>query len=327
MTRRTDRGTALIAALLVVALMAAVAVELVDAARFATARTANIDRRDQAYWYALGAREFSEGLLARSAGGDVVVMRPEDPWARGARRFPIDGGVLVGEVRDGNNCLNLNAAVRAGPDGALAPDPRTLARLTALLEVLEIETSRIEPFKAQLVDWLDPDARPEPGGAEDGDYLAFDPPHRAANAMLSELDEIRVLPVMTPDFYDRIARFACVRPERVQPALNPNTLDLDEAALLSAWFGGALSLADAEAVLFRRPSSGYDDAAGFWADPAIAALEPSAEDLQEVSLRSRWFEIDVAVRLDGSGFSLESLVELDRGGRLRRHAQRFGPAG
>ena len=64
---QSEQGTALIAALLLVALMAAVAVQLMDVTRFAAFRTAQIDQRTQAVWMARGARDLAEALAANGA--------------------------------------------------------------------------------------------------------------------------------------------------------------------------------------------------------------------------------------------------------------------
>jgi len=324
-TRRDERGVALISALLIVAMMAAIAVELTEATRFSLFRAANMDQRDQAIWYARGAQEFLEGVLER-ANPDGRIMRPDDPWLDGPVVFPIDGGVLAGSVRDANNCFNLNSLVREQPDGVRRGDPEALARFTVLLQALELPSGVIEPLKAQLVDWMDPDTRPEPAGAEDADYLTLAQPLRAANQPMVEREEMLVLPVMTPELYRVLEPWVCVLPHQRQPALNVNTLRIAQWPLLAALFDGALNARDAEAVLFRRPSTGYEDPGVFWSDPAIAPF--AAEDevsLEDVTLRSAWFEVYAEVRLDGLGVALTGLAELDESGRVFRRGQRYDP--
>ena len=332
MSRRRDdeRGTALIAALLLVALMAAVSVQLVDLTRFSLARTAQIDQRAQAYWLARGARDLAEQALVQSGEAGRSVMRSDELWRTSPQAFPVDGGLITGQIRDGNNCLNLNALVAAVGD-----DPLTAAQREAgadwarrafgqLAEAQGVPAGLTDAVRAQLIDWIDADGQPELGGAEDRAYARFDPPYRSANQPLVELEELRALPAVTPALYERLAGFVCVRPGAEQPPLNLNTLEAEQAVLLSAALDGQLSVSDAEAVLFRRPPGGYDTLEAFWADPLIARLELDDAVRSRVGLTTRWFEIDVRVRLEGAQFDLQQLAELTRSGALRPVRQRFG---
>ena len=330
--RDTERGTALLSALLIVALMSVLAVELVDNARFTLNRASNVAARDQAYWHARGARDYAEMVLLRSVSADREVMRPTDPWvAGGTQVFDIEGGALAGTITDGNNCFNINTL--APETSALETDTSALTRqdaaaqFEALTDALGLAPGDAADLRSQIIDWIDADTRPEPGGAEDGDYARLDPPYRAANQPFTELEELLALPVVTPALYQRLEPWLCVRPERVRLPVNVNTLSIDQAPLLAAALEGAISLADAETVLFRRPVNGYDDLADFWSDPVLARLQPDAGLRESVALSTRWFEIDVEVRLGPSRFTLETLSQLGASGRLSRRTQRFGAVG
>lgn len=321
-----ERGTALIAALLIVTLMAAVAVQLVDLTRFAVFRTAQVETRAEARWYARGAREFAEGVLVRAVLAERDVTRPDAAWRRGPHVFPIEGGRITGHIRDGNNCLNINAL--AGPGGIDGADraarEQAGAMFTSLSEEIGLPAGAAQRLRAQMIDWVDPDGQPEPGGAEDAVYARFTPPTRAANQRFYELEELLVLPEMTPALYSALEPWLCVRPEFVQQALNVNTLELDQAPLLAAALGGRLSAADAEAVLFRRPPQGYDAPGDIWADPLMERLGMAPAWRERLGVTTRWFEMEVEVELAEARFTLSQLAELDDGGRVRRHGERFG---
>jgi len=322
----SERGTALIAALLLVALMAAVSVQLVDMSRFAVFRTGHIDSRSNAYWQALGAREFSESVLQRGVDGDV--MRADLSWLDEPQVFATDAGLVSGLIQDSNNCLNLNALAFTGREetdtGATGQVERVRARFDVLMDRIGAPPGQARRLRAQIIDWIDADNRPEPGGAEDQTYQSFDPPYRTANRAMAELDELLALPEMTPDFYAFLEPWLCALPTPSQPPLNLNTLRLDQAPLLAAAFSGRLDVADAEAVLFRRPPQGYDALDEFFADPMIEQLELDAVDQAAVTLRSRWFAMHVEVRSNEARYIVRQLVELGEGGGIVRHRQRFG---
>lgn len=327
--KQSERGTALIAALLLVALMAAVAVQLTDVTRFAVFRTAQIDSRAEARWQARGAREFAEDVLARSLVQEREVTRPNALWRQGPHVFEIDRGRISGTISDGNNCFNINALSESGGDEEGAQSGRSRqeraeAMFTSLTDQIGLPGGAAQRLKSQIIDWIDADDRPEPGGAEDDVYARLDPPYRAANRRFYELEELLALPEMTPELYRALSPWLCVRPDDTQPAINVNTLDLDQAPLLSAALGGRLSAPDAEAVLFRRPPQGYDAVEQFWADPLAARLDLDAPAREAVGVYTSWFEMEVDVRIDDTRFTLSQLAELDEAGRIRRHGERFG---
>lgn len=334
--RRTDpsseRGTALIAALLLVALMAAVAVQLMDVTRFTAFRTAQIDQRAQALWTARGARELAEAAFLNAGEPGRAVMRPDEAWLAGPVVFPLETGQVVGQVFDHNNCLNINALVRPETSGldsleaeaAQLESERLRQGFLRLSAEIGVRPGEAESVLAQIIDWMDIDGSTEPGGAEDRAYAAFAPPYRAANQRFVELEELRALPVMTPELYALYKPYLCVLPVSEQPPLNVNTVSLERAVLLAVLLDSSLTPGDAETVLFRRPPAGYESLEEVWADPLIASLELSDAAKTRLGLRSQWFQMEVSVRLADTQFQLEQLAELRDSNDLRRRSQRFG---
>lgn len=329
---QSEQGTALIAALLLVALMAAVAVQLMDVTRFAAFRTAQIDQRTQAVWMARGARDLAEAAFLNAGEPGREVMRPNELWLAGPVVFPIENGQVVGEIHDRNNCLNINALVaieqneRDTQDGETGESDVQRLREAFLRVSTEIgaPAAEAEALLAQITDWIDADQSTEPGGAEDRTYAAYAPPYRAANQPFVELEELRALPVMTPPLYDLYQPWLCVLPVTDQPPLNMNTLSLDQGPLLAALLDADLNPRDAETLLFRRPPAGYDSLDEVWSDPLIAELELTDAEKTRLALRSQWFEVEVSVRLAETRFQMTELAQLSEGGNLRRRSQRFG---
>lgn len=328
----SERGTALIAALLLVALMAAIAVQLMDVTRFAAFRTAQIDQRAQAMWTARGARELAEAAFLNAGEPGRAVMRPDEAWLAGPVVFPLENGQVVGQVFDHNNCLNINALLRPEALGedrfetetAQEEAERLRQGFLRLSVEVGVRSGEAESVLAQIIDWMDQDGSAEPGGAEDRAYAAFTPPYRAANQRFVELEELRALPGMTPELYALYQPYLCVLPVSEQPPLNINTVSLDRAVLLAVLLDAGLTPGAAETVLFRRPPAGYESLEEVWADPLIASLELSDEAKARLGLRSRWFRMEVSVRLADTQFQLEQLAELRDSNDLRRRSQRFG---
>lgn len=318
------RGTALVTALMITAIMAVVALALSQSLFFGIDRFRHIDMRDRAYWYALGAREFAESALVRSLPRGNEPVRPNDPWVRGEQIFPVDGGQLIGRVRDAQNCFNLNALVEDGRRGQLVGDEEAARLFGALLRGLDIPPGEAETLIAQITDWVDSDGRPEPRGAEDTDYAERPIAHRAANGFFREREELLALPVMTPALYARLSESVCALPTTEQPPLNLNSLRTDQAVLLAAVTENLITPAQAALILSRRPSNGYDNTEEFWSDAVFDDLAIDPSHRERTGLRTQFFDISVAVSIEDAEYSLTGLVEVDVRGQITRHYQRFG---
>lgn len=322
--RAGEKGTALISALFLVAVMAAVAITLLDDMRFAILRANNMQDRDQAYWYAAGARDFAEAQLARAIAEPRLAFRPDAAWLTGRQRFPIENGELVGEIRDGNNCFNLNGLVDADARGRLTVDADQLDRFEALLLAIGVPVSDALSLAAQTVDWIDSDDRPGAGGAEDSSYALSDPAYRAPNGLIVEREELLALAAMTPALFAALEPHVCVRPLAEPVPLNLNTLRLDQAAQLSALFDGRLAVSQAESLLLSRPSSGFSSAQEFWMLDAVRALEPDPSLTEQVGVETRYFEIEIDVLYAGARFELQETVAARPGAAPQRLTQRYG---
>ena len=315
-----ERGASLVSALLLVAVMASLAMALAGDLRFAMRRSANMDVRDQAYWYAMGAREFTEGLIGRAMDNPERALRPGADWLSGPRVFPIERGALTGRVRDGNNCFNLNALAPAGPDGNRVVDAARLREFEQLMRALDIPATDAIRIAAQAADWIDSDVRPVASGGEDPLYTGY----RTANAPMAETGELLALEAMTPAIYERLAPLVCVRPTGAALPLNINTLTLEQWPLLAAVFDGVLSRTAIEGLLISRPAYGFANAEGFWMLEPVRELDADATLRERVGTTTQYFEIEIDVAHAGQRFGLEALVRVLEGGRVHRMSQSYG---
>ena len=113
---RRERGAALLAVLLLVAVTGAIAAAAMEGLRLSRAVAANATALDQ-------ARAFADGVeqLALLTLDDRIAESPERTtldggWNGAVRRVPMPGGALAEvRVRDGGNCFNLNSVVEGDP--------------------------------------------------------------------------------------------------------------------------------------------------------------------------------------------------------------------
>ncbi|WP_291841905.1 type II secretion system minor pseudopilin GspK [Maricaulis sp.] len=319
-------GASLVSALLLVAVMASMAMMLAGELRVAMRRSVNMEGRDQAYWYAVGAREYAGGLIATAMREPARALRPDADWLRSAREFPIERGALSGRISDGNNCFNLNALVVADGQGGLIADPVQRRRFEHLMSALGVPGAEAGRIAAEASDWIDSDNRPLAGGGEDAVYADRSTPYRTGNTLMAEREEILALASMTPAIYQRLAPHVCARPVAAPLPLNINTLTTDDWPLLFAVLDGELGRVAVEGLLLGRPATGFASAAEFWTLETVAALAPDVTLRETVGIETRYFDVAVNVRHDGQSYRLDAVYEWRGGTTLHRLTQRYGYA-
>ncbi|WP_300528777.1 type II secretion system minor pseudopilin GspK [Maricaulis sp.] len=319
-----ERGAALISALLLVALMTTVAMALATDLRFSMRRTANLEIRDQAYWYALGARDFAEISIERAMSAPDQALRPDAEWLNGPQIFPIDQGQLAGTVTDGNNCFNLNSLVVRGEDGVLREVAAHRHRYEILMRAAGLPAQEVGRISAQTLDWIDSDVRQTISGGEDELYSDLSRAYRTGNTLLAEPQELLALEAMTPDLFRVLEPLVCTRPMTDPLSVNINTLRADQLPLLIAALDGNITQVEADGLLLRRPPAGFEQASEFWELNLLENLELTDEMRGSVGITTNYFEIEIDVLYAGMRFELNETVEWRGGGSLRRLTQRYG---
>jgi general secretion pathway protein K len=159
-----------------------------------------------------------------------------ETWALRLPPVPVENGELAGHIEDQQSGFNLNNLVR---DGKVVPEQ--LAHFRRLLTMLGLPATLADA----LADWLDADSEPQPrGGAEDAQYLDWQPPHLAANRLLVDTGELVLVRGFDQAVLARLRPFVTVLP-RFTP-VNVNTappevlaaliegLDIDAARSMTA---------------------------------------------------------------------------------------------
>jgi len=225
----TQRGVALITALLVIALVTAAAVAMASRQQLDIRRTANTLQRDQAYVYAEGAEIMARAVLAKD---DPAIDEKEEPWAQSGVTIPFQGGLLTGTLEDLQGRFNVNNVVKGGVK--YKPDADRFTRLLAILKGNSQKSPDNDVWKNAepsdlanaVVDWIDGDSNvTPPGGAEDSDYLQLERPYRAGNAPMSSTSELLLVRGFTPAIYREVAPYITALTDRTM--INVNTARFD----------------------------------------------------------------------------------------------------
>jgi general secretion pathway protein K len=303
-----ERGAALLAVLLLVAIMGAIAAGAFERLRLSTALAINHTGIEQARAFAVGV----ETLLAMRADDLVAANRDvttlAGDWNGAERTIPLPGeGLAVGTIRDGGNCFNLNSLVQGEAPAALKQRPQGMEQFANLMLVLGVPEREARGVAAAAADWADSDGDPSPGGAEDAAYAGFAVPYRPANTLFAEASELRAVAGVTPDLYRRVRPFVCALPMTDLSPINVNTLLPKDAPLLAMFAPARTDLNAASAIIARRPAAGWSDMADFnrATGPNELPLDPS----NQLQLNSRWFTLDLTIELGGAELVETALVD------------------
>ena len=214
-----QRGVALISVLLVFALAAIIASEVISRNYRDIRRTANLINGKQAYHYALSGEAFARQILHR----DFKETQSDtlgDKWAEDLETFDIDDGAMTINIYDLHSRFNINSLIDA--NGRV--DKLAAAQFQRLLDVLAIKGH----YTQRLIDWLDSNSVATPDGAEDSAYQFSH--YLPANRAMTDKSELRLLLGMSFEDYEKLKSYIVALPKfvdgRQQPTskFNPNTM-------------------------------------------------------------------------------------------------------
>ncbi|MDZ7828506.1 MAG: type II secretion system minor pseudopilin GspK [Halofilum sp. (in: g-proteobacteria)] len=318
----SQRGTALVTALLVLAMTVTLTADMAGDQHFDIRRTGNLLQLEQAHQIALGGERWAVAILARDRRGESApgqdpinaedsgadIDSLDEDWAQPLPPIPVEGGQIAGEVVDLQGRFNVNNLVVDGAVDALA-----LARFERLLAALEIE-----PGVAQaVVDWLDADSETTfPDGAEDDFYLSREQPYLAANRPLATVSELRQVRGMEAEPWRRLRPHVTALPDPVD--INVNTAS---AAVLQA-LAPDLDAGTAEQLAARAREEPFESSQQFLEEDVLADRDIEAAGL---AVRSSHFRLRAAVLLGRIEYTLYSWLQRDDNGASRvlrraRHA-------
>lgn len=311
-------GTALLSVLLLSAVMAALAMAMLDDIRFGLRRAGNAQSMAQAQRYALGTEALARARIGELARTDA------DPaeWSGKPLLFPIEEGVIRASLRDASACFNLNSVVQGAPEQWQRRE-LGVRQYVVLLQALRFPAAQAQALADALVDWIDSDSERAPLGAEDASYAAQPPAYRTAATLLAEPSELRAIHGYGADVYARLRPYVCALPSAELSPVNINALRPEHAPVLSMLTLGATMPDEAARILAARPAGGWHDAAAFWAHPALADVMVPNEVYDQVALSSRWFALDSEVEYAGAQVALSALLQLDASGGTHLRARRW----
>jgi general secretion pathway protein K len=309
-----QRGVALLTVLMIVAFVSVLLYRVLDRHALLVAQTRQTLASNQALSYALGAEAYARQLLVEdwsnvdSRAFDALT----EQWAQPLTPFEIDGGKLEVWIEDLEGRFNLNA-LSAGDAG------RSLTRLRDVFAAAGVQPELADAWK----DWVDADADVTGFGAEDGEYLMAEPPHRTPNQRAGDASELMWLKSIDAEAYAKLEPLVVALPDN-KLKINVNTANAPALTALSQ----RIPLTRAEALV-ESPREFMSLQA------ATAEIPELAEAGDAASVTSSYFEIHARAEVGGARTDLKSIVFRDpQSGRITllerdlgtRFVSRFVPA-
>ncbi len=289
--RNRQHGVALVTILLVVSIATVMAVAMIREQQAAIQVTRAFLGRGQVNQYALGGEELARQILREDFDEHPERDHLAEVWADPALHFEFEQGEVNLRITDLQGLFNLN--------GLMESNPRHGVSRQRFINL--VNAAGGDPMIADRVqDWLDRDNSVRPTGAEDFDYLAYEPPYRAGNGLMADPSEFFLLGV-PPEIQQMLASHLVTLP-RVQSGLNINTAP---AALIQS-LAASLSYEAADALVQRRDEQeGFESVAEFLQSSELAGLGVAGDGL---GVQSSFFEIRVIARYQDRFGYLTSIV-------------------
>jgi general secretion pathway protein K len=278
MKKSANRGAAILAALLVVAIAAASSAGLLVAhSLWLQESTLGADAA-QSRMAARAGIAWAAAILRQDALSSSI-DHLQEAWATPLPPTQVEDAEIAGAIVDLQGRYNLNNLVREG-----RIRPSELARYKRLLATLELPAALADT----LADWMDDDALASgDDGAEDGYYLALPQPYRTSGQPLADLNELLRVKGYTQAVVFALRPYVAALP--APSAINVNTAPAETLMLVAP----DLTLADARLLSAARERSLYRDVADF-----RARLAPSAGSLDGEMVRttSEFFLVQAEVK-------------------------------
>lgn len=313
----SQRGVALVTALVIVTLAATAAALLANHGQYQIRRSANLFNADQARLYVLGAEAWAMRVLAQDLRDSRMDSLDED-WATVLPPIEIPGGAVTGYIVDLQGGLNVNNLVVDGK-----ADPLSLERAGRLLAYVGLPPETTQA----LVDWIDPDILPLGAhGAEDDLYLSLERPYRAANQPMVSISELRLVRGITPEAYAALvlppppeegeSPDLRLRPLMVAlPAHTPVNVNTAPLPVLQAL---GLPEDNARQVAEAREEAPFESVEAFLQFPAVADtdLARKADQKGDLAVSSEYFMLVAEARVDRARAPLISVLHREQNGMM-----------
>ena len=220
-----QQGAAIIVALFVTALVAAMAVAMMDRLRIDTRRTELLLNADQAYFDSQGSIAWAQDQLNNDwklQSKDKVIDKT--PLTLKSKE---NNAVIVSTIEDAQGYFNVNNM----SDTNYQPDFIRLIRTVAP----KISANQAQQIVQAIVDWIKPGVK---GSPFDKYYTDLKPSYKAPHRPMASVSELRLVKGISREIYAKLAPFIIALPDvtpiNINNAPAPVIMSLSKTMTLEA---------------------------------------------------------------------------------------------
>lgn len=236
----SQRGAALVVALLIISLVTAIAATATLRHQFMLKRLSNQLKASQAYSYLRATEMIAKKALMADLQLDAAQANRfdhlEEVWAQTVPPFLIEGGSYGGKLTDLQSKFNLNllAAKHQSLQGRKSvPFTAEQGIFIRLLQSYNDDEFAVTYEEAvsitrAVLDWVDPDTNANFSYCEDDAYAGIEKrkPHKTPNQPFMSVSELRLICNMPVELYSRMKDDLTVWPRNGKSSININTASL-----------------------------------------------------------------------------------------------------
>ena len=258
-----DKGVVLISILLIVLLLSSVAVLFGNKYFLSLKRAQYIEFQTLSLNIFRNMESLAQDKIEKELRFNSNKLTKDNPIINEPMVFNLNGADVLGKISDYGNCFNINSIVKLN-DSNYVENKNSVAAFRKILSLNEIDNNIIEEVIDQTIDWIDKDTNPRAYGLEDYYYSGplHSPREYTGMRLMVSIEELKSIPAVKQIDWNIFKNHFCAIPILNELSLNINTLDLEDAYLLSSIFSN-LTIKDAEYILDNIPKSGFDDLNNF----------------------------------------------------------------
>ncbi len=283
------KGSALVVALFVTALVAAIALGMILQLHTDTRRTLLILHDAQAALYADGSVKWAKSLLATN-WEKKENTRAIDRLPQTLKAHTPDGYTIKSTLEDAQTKFNLNNLI----------DPETRSLFQTLLKqvIPDLPAETIQDITLATIDWITPGIH---NSRYDQYYRKQRPPYVAPHQPMASVSEFRLIQHVTPIVFHRMLPFITALPDKTP--MNINTTATNLLMLLNP----ALGAEQAAAFDRVRKNMPFADIATISTQFPMVINGAFAEN-KNLTITSNYFFVTTEVTIDGQRFTLYTLL-------------------
>ncbi len=290
-TYSSQRGIALLTAILVLTLAVIAATSIAANHHLSIKRTENIVFGSQVWSYLHGGEAWAKVILARDLDDNNRYDHVSEAWATELPALPLPGGYISGKIEDEQGKINVNNLISGSEVDAL-----TRTRLEALFTLRDHDPTLVQA----IIDWMDPDVEAiPPNGAEDDYYTGLEYPYLTANQPMQHISELRLVKGITQKIYEDILPFITALPSNT--AVNINTAKADVLAAIVPNLG----IQSANNLIDERNEEAFTSIQTFISHPL---LQDVSVNPQALSTESSFFSLSTEIKIGNSFIKNKSVM-------------------